>query len=573
MKKYLAIALAVLMLVAAFAGCAGGKKNAGGKAYGTFRDYSTAIPTTMNWLITTDTAATTVLSYCSIYPYMDRIIEGTNGWEWTLELASQFPKQLDEEGKLWEIKIRKDFKWANGDKVTIDDLIYTMQMCVDPLQQNLCSTALSQNTYCTIKNIYEYLMGEVSSWDEVGVKKIDDYTMHIETTDPTVSINVQRMINLKLIYKPLYEKCMNEDRTASTYGSDLESFMSGGPFILTEWEKDAKVVLKRNPDYVFPDEIKIEAYEFRQVPDTNTALQLFENGELDKCSLSYNQWEGYEDDPRVFEYFNDSLMYFWTNLGNPTQKGIFSNKDYLDAIYYGTDRQKIADTLGVYTATRLVRKAVIGDPRTGTAFVDMEQDFVPTAAEAFDLEKAKTSFNKALEKCKLEKVKMRIIFSDTATHIRGAAEIMQKMYAEHFDNKLTVEFQVVPTAHCYSLRRWNPSNPTAFDSALGSATPSANDPRQTFSYYTSTYSPPRYKYSNPEYDAMYATVMNLDLESENDKIIAACLKMEEMILNDRVAIPVYERPEKTVFHERVTLPADGYITGFGFGTRWATISE
>ena len=58
-----------------------------------------------------------------------------------------------------------------------------------------------------------------------------------------------------------------------------------------------------------------------------------------------------------------------------------------------------------------------------------------------------------------------------------------------------------------------------------------------------------------------------------DKIIAACLKMEEMILNDRVAIPVYERPEKTVFHERVTLPADGYITGFGFGTRWATISE
>jgi len=572
MKKYLAILLAAIMLVAAFAGC-GNKSKGESTGYGTFRDYSTAIPSTMNWLITTDPADTNVMSYCSIYLYMDRINEAKDGWVWTLELASQFPKQLDEEGRLWEVKIRKDFKWANGDPVTIDDVIYTYQQIVDPLQQNLCAGNLSQNTYGTIKNIWEYQFGEVSSWDEVGVKKIDDYTMHIEMSEPSVSINVQRMLNQKLLYKPLYEAGKNADGTATIYGSDLDNYMSGGPFILEEWVKDAKVVLRRNPDYPYKDEIKVEYYTFQQVPDTNTALQLFANGQLDTCSVPYTSAEEYEDDPRIFEYFNDSLMFIWTNLGNPSQGGIFGNLNYREALFYGCDRQDLCDTLGFYPGLRIVKRAVIGNPLTGKPFVDFEQDYVPTVEEAYNLPKAKEYLNKALEECKISTVNMRIIYGDTATHVKGASEFLQRMYEENFDGKVKITFQVVPAAQAYQQRRWNPSNPTSFDSAVGATVPTTGDPRGSFLFYRSTYSPPRYKYADPEFDKMYNDVMNLDLETENDKIIENCQAMEKKILEERIIIPVYEKPDRVLFHERVKLPAGKYIVGFGFGTRWATISE
>ena len=147
MKKVFAIALALILVMSCFAGCGSkGKDNETGNGYGTFRDYMTALPTTLNGLTNQGTATTTIASYCSAYLYMDRVKADKSGWEWTLELATQFPQQVDEEGLVWEIKIRDDFKWANGEVITVDDIIYTYQQYADPWQQNLAAANLTRNT-------------------------------------------------------------------------------------------------------------------------------------------------------------------------------------------------------------------------------------------------------------------------------------------------------------------------------------------------------------------------------------------------------------------------------------------
>ncbi|MBR4304268.1 MAG: hypothetical protein IKT81_02935, partial [Clostridia bacterium] len=233
----------------------------------------------------------------------------------------------------------------------------------------------------------------------------------------------------------------------------------------------------------------------------------------------------------------------------------------------------IAETLGVHTASRLVRKAVVGNPAVGTAFVELPNTYVPDGDKIFDPVKANEYLDKAYEKAGITTNEMRILISETATHIKGAAEIAMKQYEDVFGGKVVAKMQQVPSSQATTLRRWNPENPTAYDTALGSLLPSANDPRATFNYYRSDYTPPRFCYANPVFDDKYAEAMSYDLEADNDKVIALCMDMEKMLLDELVNIPLYERPNKVLFNEKITLPAGGYIVGWGFGESYMTIAK
>ena len=108
MKKYLAVILATLMFVAAFAGCA--QKNEE-EAYGIFRDYVNASITTLNLRVNSD-------AFASVKPmtttlYRDFLNEDGTAYETLPMLAADFPQQMDEEGKVWRIPIRQDYYWAD----------------------------------------------------------------------------------------------------------------------------------------------------------------------------------------------------------------------------------------------------------------------------------------------------------------------------------------------------------------------------------------------------------------------------------------------------------------------------
>lgn len=569
MKKYLALILAGLMLVAAFAGC--GKEET--KVYGTFRTYFTNPPTTVSCLATQDTNPWTLIDLTTACLYRQVLNKEKTGWEWATDLAAKFPEQVDADGYVWKYTIVKDAVWSNGDKITADDFEFTFKEHANPNMAYVSATQMTTNSYGQLKNIYEYNLGQIKDWAEVGYKKLDDYSFQVEFTTPATQDDAIRACNRSLVNKTMYNKGLAADGMSTLYGTSLDYFASCGAFVLTEWIPDGKYVLTRNPDYIHADEIKLEQIVYTVVPDTNAALQLFENGELDYVSIGYNQWEDYEDDPRIYEYFNDSLMYFMINHGNPSFGNILGNLNFRKALFHGIDRVAMSEIIGCYPATRLVRRAVMSNPATGVPFYTLPTDYVKKAEDVFDVTLANQLLDKAYEECKQTKVDMRILYSETSTHLRGCAEILQKQYHDHFAGKLNVIMHALPSSQAQALRKYNPDDPTGFDTALGSFLPTANDPRQTFKFYLSSVVPPRFYWTSDELDKLFAESMELDLESDNAKVIEYCMKMEKLMLDEMVIVPVYEIPTKVLYETNIQLPADGYVIGWGFGNEYMSMTE
>jgi ABC-type transport system substrate-binding protein len=262
------------------------------------------------------------------------------------------------------------------------------------------------------------------------------------------------------------------------------------------------------------------------------------------------------------------------NVGNTENDGLIGDLNYREAMFYGIDRVGMAKTLTCFPTTSNIRPETIADPVAGTLYWDIERDWLLTPEQAYDTAKANQFLTKAYEKRSLTTSEFTILFTESSAIVGATAEILQKEFEKTFGNKLVLKLDARPSSIVNSLRRWNPDDPNAYQASLGYLLPSKENPRAYFNYFKSTYSPPRFCYADPAYDAKYEEAAALDLEKDNARVIELCLEMEKQLYEDRINIAMYIDPTKVMFQENIELPSDlGYIPGWGFGFDWISINK
>ncbi len=567
MKKILAFLLAAMMLIGAFAGCSSTKN--GNTASGWINSYFSTLPTSLNAFVNSSTEGGEVIEATAIYLYRQYLTDDGSAYVGTPEFASELPIQMDDEGKHWRVKLRDNCKFADGTPLNADTVIFSYQMLLDPEQVNPQATVVINSIVFPIEGTGAYFDGE-ADWDTVGIKKIDEYTVDFYSDVATTQFNARRGLSFcPMIHKETFLKTLSDDKSMSLYGTSLDNYVSAGPYILKEWIADSKIVLERNPDFIHADKINLQGITYVGIPDAQTAVELFIKGEIDSVTLSYDHWASYAEDPRVRNYYDDSLMYMFINMGNPTQNNLLGNLNFRNALYYGIDRVSITNAVGGEPTSRYVRKAVVGNLETGERFIDMpgSTDYIDDPTKIYLPDKANEYFSKALEECDLTSATLDLMYSEVAIRTRAIFEMLQVDFQKTFNNKLTVTLRPVPANQTQTLRRWNPDNPTSFEATLGSLLPSADDPSASFGFFISTYSPPRFCYANPEFDELYARSCSLEANMNNDLKIELCQKMEQIVLRDKIIVPVYETESKILLADHVVLPTkdETYIPGFGFG--------
>jgi peptide/nickel transport system substrate-binding protein len=157
----------------------------------------------------------------------------------------------------------------------------------------------------------------------------------------------------------------------------LNKPISGGPFIMSEWKKGEKVILKRNPHYWNQPYPCLDEVDLIVVGDSVTQALQLRAGQIDIAEeLPPNQLAGLAATPGVTVPVSPTLAEALIRLQR-TKQPAFADKNVRQAINYAIDKQAIVDLV-------FFGKAKVEDsemPRT--------KFYKPQTPYAYDVAKAK----------------------------------------------------------------------------------------------------------------------------------------------------------------------------------------
>lgn len=426
----------------------------------------------------------------------------------------------DEDTLTYTFHLRKDGVWTNGDPVTAKDFEFAWSQALNP-------DVASDYAYFLyfIKNAEKYFNGEVA-WDEVGVKVVDDYTLEVTMEQPTpYALFLFSFGTLAPINQRFYEAV-----GADLYSTEAQYFCTNGPFALTEWSHNDKIVMQKNDAWHGAADVEVEEIDWKIITDANAALSSFLAGDLDMVGLGTGELikqaeaagatiQSYTDGTSFYIYFNNNDQYL-------------SNVNLRRALFNAIDEQKEIDTVWQNDNEPMTSFTAPGVSATdGTSFAGKVGELY---APSRDQEKAKEYLATALSElgCTVDELSahLSIDCGDSATAIAEAS-----FYQEQWRQVLGIEVAVNSMITKQGSQNRKTGNYVMSVTGWG---PDYNDPNTFLDLWVTDGGNNQTGFSNERYDELIdLAATETDLEKRESYFIEC-----EQIIADQLPIgPAYWR--------------------------------
>lgn len=247
-------------------------------------------PPTLDWSLATDGVSFNVIA---------NIMEGLTEFDDNLNPKPAIASKWDvsEDGKTYRFYLRKDVHWTDGKPVTAYDFEYSWKRLLNP-----ATAAEYAYMLYDVVNAYEYNSGKIKDSDLVGVKALSSDILEIKLKRPIVYFP---SITTFMVTFPQRKDIIEK------YGdrwTEPENIITNGPFKLTKWRHEYQLILKANEKY-YGGKPEVNTIKLFVVNERNTALTLYETGDLDIVSLqpeaipSYREKSEYKNIPLLRGYY------------------------------------------------------------------------------------------------------------------------------------------------------------------------------------------------------------------------------------------------------------------------------
>lgn len=244
--------------------------------------------------------------------------------------------ETSEDGLTWTFHLRDGLKWSDGTDLTAEDFVYSWQRVCDPKT----AAPYAETVLGMVKGYDEAIAGDTS---KLAVTATDAKTLVVELATPcTYFDSLVAFATLSPVQKATIEA------NGDTWAVSAETYISNGPFHVTEWVPGSHIIMSKNENYWNKDAIKLDSIKFVLMEDPNAAYNAYQSGSVQLIkdvpteeipSLKGNS--EFHVEPIIGTYY----------ISLNTQKEPFNDARVRKALSLAIDREYVAGTVmqGTYS--------------------------------------------------------------------------------------------------------------------------------------------------------------------------------------------------------------------------------
>jgi oligopeptide transport system substrate-binding protein len=409
--------------------------------------------------------------------------------------------------------LRDGIVWSNGDPVTSHDFKYAWLRVLNP--ETAATYAYIISTF--VKGADEYNLDKAGP-EAVAIETPDDKTLSVELISKSPFF---LQLTSFVTYFPQNQEYV--EKLGDKFAQDADSLLYNGPFVMTQGSEGSggTAVFKKNDKYWDKENVALNTVNGRIIKENDTAINLYEAGELDITALEGDKVKQFIDSPEFYRRPEPLTIYGQLNQKVPG----LDNLNIRKALMIGFDREAFVNKIiqdGSLPAYGFVPPAIHPGPGNQT-FREANGDLVPK-----DVSSARQFWEKGVEELG-EEPKLTMLFSDDSLQ-RDLATYMQDQYKEN----LGVDFDVQVVTFDASLDRVD-----AEDYQISYAygwIGDYDDPMTFLDLYLSDSSFNDSNFVNEEYDRL---IKEAQTTSDLQKRMQNMLEAERILIEQAATVPVY----------------------------------
>ncbi|MEK3703754.1 peptide ABC transporter substrate-binding protein [Paenibacillus sp. FSL R7-0198] len=184
---------------------------------------------------------------------------------------------ISPDGLKYTFNLNPDAKWSNGDAITAEDFVRSWERALKP---ETASPYAYQLYYIKgaegfNRSVDETYKGtKITDFSQVGVKATDEHTLEVTLENPT-----PYFLGLTAFYTyyPVHASADTNDK----FFTDYKNMIVNGPFVMDQYAKGQKIVVKKNDAYHAAADIKLAEIDMSLTNSSASELQAYKSGQLD----------------------------------------------------------------------------------------------------------------------------------------------------------------------------------------------------------------------------------------------------------------------------------------------------
>jgi oligopeptide transport system substrate-binding protein len=178
------------------------------------------------------------------------------------------------DNRVYRFYLRQNARWSDGKPVTAGDFEYAWKRVLNPKT----GSRGAANLYL-LKNAQRFHQGKAAE-AEVGVKALDDLTLHVELEHPApYFVDLTCSPSLAPVRRDVIEAFEALGSPASW--TRPESIVTNGAYTLEDWRFRYEITMVKNPHYWDADRVKIRRVIWMLVGNQHATMNLYKAGEID----------------------------------------------------------------------------------------------------------------------------------------------------------------------------------------------------------------------------------------------------------------------------------------------------